>query len=376
MNDEAESSYGIGAEARGPVIASIIINNYNYGRFLADAIDSALAQTWPHKEIIVVDDGSTDNSRGVIESYGERIMAILKPNGGQASALNAGFAQSRGDFVIFLDSDDMLRPDATAGVAEVWRSGVARVQYPLEHVDENGCSMGRMTTLVTMTTEEMRSTVLRGYVLNGSPTSGNAFSREALAAVLPMPEQPWRISADTYLLVLTPLLGNVVTLSKPLAAIRHHGVNNALTHRISAQEARRMLLHDANAFEALRAFLSGRGERISPDWLLAGPGHVAWRLTSLRLAPSDHPFVGDRRAELLRAGLAACWNHPLYFQRTRITYAAWLAALALAPVQLVGPLAGIRSRRMHAGQAASKRHKMKENWAGVLRDPKKQQRSL
>src|SRR4051812_2571992 len=86
---------------------SIIVSSFNYGRYLPQAIESALAQT--HKcEVIVVDDGSTDDSREIIRGYGDRLRAILKDNGGQASALNAGFAASTGDAIIFLDSDDML----------------------------------------------------------------------------------------------------------------------------------------------------------------------------------------------------------------------------------------------------------------------------
>lgn len=75
-------------------LASIIIDNYNYGRFLADAINSALAQTYQHTEVIVVDDGSTDNSREIISQYGDRIRPVLKENGGQGSAFNAGFEAS------------------------------------------------------------------------------------------------------------------------------------------------------------------------------------------------------------------------------------------------------------------------------------------
>jgi len=78
------------------ITVSIIIDNYNYGRFLGEAIDSALAQTYPHVEVIVVDDGSTDNSREVIAKYGDRIIPVLKENGGQASAFNAGLLRPRG----------------------------------------------------------------------------------------------------------------------------------------------------------------------------------------------------------------------------------------------------------------------------------------
>jgi glycosyltransferase involved in cell wall biosynthesis len=67
-------------------LVSIIINNYNYGRFLPDAIASALRQTYERVEVLVVDDGSTDHSREVMTSYGDQIIPILKENGGQASA--------------------------------------------------------------------------------------------------------------------------------------------------------------------------------------------------------------------------------------------------------------------------------------------------
>src|SRR5262245_61685550 len=95
--------------AKEPLV-SIIINNYNYGRFLEEAINSALDQTYRKTEVIVVDDGSTDNSRQVIADHNDQIITVLKDNGGQASAFNAGFIRSHGEIIIFLDSDDILLP--------------------------------------------------------------------------------------------------------------------------------------------------------------------------------------------------------------------------------------------------------------------------
>src|SRR3954447_21770694 len=79
------------------VPASVVVNNHNYARFLSDAIDSALSQTHPDTEVIVVDDGSTDGSPEVISGYGDNITAILNEWGGQGSAVNAGFAASSGE---------------------------------------------------------------------------------------------------------------------------------------------------------------------------------------------------------------------------------------------------------------------------------------
>ena len=101
-------------------LVSVIINNYNYGHFLGEAIDSVLNQTYPNIEIVVVDDGSTDNSREIISSYQEKIISVLKENGGQASAFNAGFAASRGDIIFMLDSDDIFVPEKVAEVVNIF----------------------------------------------------------------------------------------------------------------------------------------------------------------------------------------------------------------------------------------------------------------
>src|SRR5689334_19281127 len=90
---------------------SVVIPAYNYGRYLGRAIDSALAQTRPVDEIIVVDDGSTDNTREVAESFGERIIYVYQKNKGLSAARNTGIRKATGDWVAFLDADDWWHPD-------------------------------------------------------------------------------------------------------------------------------------------------------------------------------------------------------------------------------------------------------------------------
>ena len=93
-------------------LVSIVIPVYNGGSYLREAIDSALAQTYPHCEILVINDGSNDNgaTEAISLSYGERIRYFRKENGGVASALNLGIAQMRGDFLSWLSHDDVCLP--------------------------------------------------------------------------------------------------------------------------------------------------------------------------------------------------------------------------------------------------------------------------
>ena len=124
----------------------VIVNNHNYGPFLRTAVDSALAQTHPRVRVVVVDDGSADDSRAIIESYGSRIIPVLKENAGQASAFNAGLHASTSDIVLFLDADDALRPDICARVAAAFTDHpeAARVQYRMEVIDQQGNPTGVM----------------------------------------------------------------------------------------------------------------------------------------------------------------------------------------------------------------------------------------
>jgi glycosyltransferase involved in cell wall biosynthesis len=87
---------------------SIIVTCYNYGRFVSDAIQSALNQTYKNIEVIVVNDGSTDNSHEVINQFKDKVIYINQNNSGAAQARNNGIAKSTGDYIICLDADDCI----------------------------------------------------------------------------------------------------------------------------------------------------------------------------------------------------------------------------------------------------------------------------
>ena len=131
--------------ARAAEIAvDVVITNYNYAAFLGDAVGSALAQTHPALRVIVVDDGSTDDSRERLGAYDGRIEVVLKENGGQPSAFNAGMERVRGNLVIFLDADDRLRPEAAARAAAAFAAEpeLVKVQFRVAVVDGAGRPTG------------------------------------------------------------------------------------------------------------------------------------------------------------------------------------------------------------------------------------------
>jgi len=95
-------------------LVSVVIPAYNAGRWIGQAVNSVLAQDWRPTEIIVVDDGSTDDTSSVVSSYGSAVRCVGQPNGGVSLARNRGMAESQGAFIAFLDADDAWLPTKLA----------------------------------------------------------------------------------------------------------------------------------------------------------------------------------------------------------------------------------------------------------------------
>ena len=264
-------------------LASVVISSFNYARYLGQAIEAALDQTWPAREVIVVDDGSTDGSRAVIERYAGRVHAIFKPNGGQAAALNAGFAASRGQVVVFADSDDALLPHAVERVVSAMADpGVAQVQWRAEEIDENGRPTGRRVPGHELSAGALRDQVLAHgpYGYHRSPTSATAWSRRLLERILPLPEPEFRTCPDLYLAALAPLYGRVACIDEPLSRWRTHSLNQSWSGDF-LDRVREGVARDDRTMRAVVEHAERLGLHAQPDRWLA---HAWWRQISAAIA--------------------------------------------------------------------------------------------
>jgi glycosyltransferase involved in cell wall biosynthesis len=116
-------------EAPQPGLVSIIVPCYNAERFLAKTLESAFVQTYPNMEIIVIDDGSTDGTANLIRSYDHRVNAQFGPNRGASAARNRGTALACGEYVQYLDADDLLCPNSIADRVAALQETGADVAY-------------------------------------------------------------------------------------------------------------------------------------------------------------------------------------------------------------------------------------------------------
>jgi hypothetical protein len=279
--------------ARG---ASIIISSYNYGRYLRETIDSALNQTYADTEVIVVDDGSTDNSADIITKYNGRIISILKTNGGQASALNVGASVSRGAVLFFVDSDDILLPSAVEQAVECFSEpAVVKVHWPLRVVDADGRDMGRLIPDPVLPEGDLRQSVVEGgpYGYTWPDTSGNAWARRFIEAVFPIPEPEYRTCPDLYLSALAPLHGSIRRIAEPQVLYRDHGHNSSVRDPFM-KRVHDGLSRERHCFQTLATECGKIGISVDPEtWRRNSWWHQIHAATEeiLRLVPEGQAFA-------------------------------------------------------------------------------------
>ena len=227
-------------------LVSIIITNHNYAHYIKESIDSVLSQSYPDIELIVVDDGSTDNSREIISSYENRVTSINITNIGQTGAANVGFDASQGEVVIYLDSDDYLLEGAVEALVKPLINDylTAKCQGYLTVVDIDGNPTGERIPAQFDPSGDYKNSML-AYGLKGrcrnAYTSANAWPRWFLEQVMPLPEDK-KLAVDGCLNSICGLFGKIESIDQAVAAYRVHGSNKGpVTMVFSAKSLRKIV---------------------------------------------------------------------------------------------------------------------------------------
>jgi glycosyltransferase involved in cell wall biosynthesis len=227
----------------GPTV-TVLIDTYNYARFVGRAIESALQQEYdgPPIQVLVVDDGSTDDTAGAVRRFGSAVEYIGKSNGGQASALNVGLRVARGEVICLLDGDDYFYPGKVQRVADAFRGRpeVGLVYDEFDIVDSAGASLHKVSPEPTWTGYRIPPAripnQLRSLILLGHPWTciTSALSvRRTVVADLQIPEEVFLHSPDLFLGLVLPFLAEVAIIESSHTAYVFHGENVGL-YRSSA----------------------------------------------------------------------------------------------------------------------------------------------
>jgi glycosyltransferase involved in cell wall biosynthesis len=275
---EFETSSGIQPVELRPLSAeplvSILVSNYNYGRYIGTAIQSALEQTYRNIELIICDDGSTDDSVQVIEQFerkDSRLRLIRKVNGGQASGFNAAFAVSRGEIIALLDSDDLFLPHKVERIVTDFQAhpdsgfGVHRVIRVSADLRRQG--VWPMSAPLPCGWYGSRLLQDGGILPYMPPTSGLSFHRIVAERIFPLPlEEPLVRCPDQLITRLAPLITSVTCEDEALAQYRLHSENNYGPDRVTAASFKRELEYCEALWAAQKRFLESFAPRLADEF--------------------------------------------------------------------------------------------------------------
>ncbi|MEM9923972.1 MAG: glycosyltransferase [Cyanobacteria bacterium P01_D01_bin.50] len=212
-------------------LISILVPNYNYARYIGEALDSVLEQTYPNFEAIVCDDGSKDNSCEVIESYVQkdsRIKLISKENGGVANALNVAYSESKGQIICILDADDIWMNNKLEKVLELYKSDptCGFAIHNVIEIDGEGNLLKTTPKYDRLASGWMGQIALKngGFVYNIPPASALTVRREIAEKIFPLNEAFTR-NADSLIFRFAPFITVIGAVGEALSKFRLHGAN-------------------------------------------------------------------------------------------------------------------------------------------------------
>ncbi|MGU3330858.1 glycosyltransferase family 2 protein [Methylobacterium mesophilicum] len=208
-------------------LISVIIPNYNYAAYVSQAIESVLKQTYSNFELFVIDDGSTDGSRNIINKYAGLCNVVYLNNSGQLNACRAVSHMVRGEYVYVLDSDDYLIDHTVfSSIQSMLKQRPAKIQFKLMPVDENSVMIGDPFPGFPddYDTPMMIKEVLENASYLTPPTSGNIYRKDVWDLVNTVHYHDY---ADGIAYLAAPFFGEVTTIFRPLACYRLHAKNHS-----------------------------------------------------------------------------------------------------------------------------------------------------
>ncbi len=263
------------AQSDTPAV-SVIIPTYNHARYVAQAIQSALAQTYHDYEIVVIDDGSTDHSRAVIAPFMDRVRYVWQPNQGLSAARNTGVRESRGRYIAPLDADDIWFPDYLATMAPLLdgdpSAGAAYSGW--RYIDANGNMLPQHSTRIVPPEQFYATLAYTNFLV----PSGVLARRTCLEQAGPF-DVNLRAVEDRDMWLRIARTHRIIGVPKVLVGYRTHGEN--MTRDLARMET-------ARRYVATKHFGSAEGD--SQGW--PPLRRRAWGGLHLRTA-LDHFQAGD-----------------------------------------------------------------------------------
>jgi hypothetical protein len=250
---------------------SILLSNYNYAAYIEQSIQSVLDQTYQNFELIICDDGSTDDSLEIIERYkhrDNRIRVISKQNGGQASGFNAAYLASTGEILCLLDSDDLYSPLKLERVVAALQKhqDAGFLVHRVITVDKDRHRQGVWPLSSGLPAGWLGPQLLKasGIVAFMPPTSGLILRREVARRIFPLPtEAPLGACPDQVVMRLAPCISRIAAINEPLAEYRLHGDNSYATARVTTSSVERELMVNERLWRAQKEFLAGIDPEVS-----------------------------------------------------------------------------------------------------------------
>lgn len=279
---------------------SIIIINHNYEKYLDACLQSALRVQWPKKEIIFIDDGSTDKSLEVAAKYKNQIKIKFLKHSGQRKATNLGFMHSSFNCCIFLDSDDLLEPHIAKKIFAIFSEQTSKIQYQSFIIDSNGNKTGNIFPRFPkkLTPDKIIDFYKNTLHYPCSVGTGNAYNKNFLNKMFPLADTCGP-SNDSILLAAAPIYGEVKTISEPLASYRIHDKNSGAISQFDpykfTKETKKALLRAKFAIHEFEK----NGITIKPDTLSKNLNYLQFRICSFIFDKHNHPVPQDTRFKIL-----------------------------------------------------------------------------